>query len=388
MTEFDTPWKDALENYFEEFIAFFFPQAHRQIDWSQGFEFLDKELQQVVQDAELGKRLVDKLVKIYRHGGEEAWVLIHIEVQSQQESKFAERMFVYNYRIYDRYRRSVASLAVLGDESSKWRPNQFDYELFGCDVRFRFPAVKLLDYQQQWSALEASRNPFATVVMAHLTALETRSNNNQRLQSKLALTRRLYEQGFKRQDIINLFKFIDWVINLPKELQQRFDQQLSQYEEGLRMPYIINIERRAIRQGLLQGIELGLELKFGTSGLDLLSEINEIEDLKLLETIFNQLKTVSTLEHIRAIYQPSSQQEETKDIVRMPYVTRLERTGIRKGLLEGIELGLRLKFSSEGLEILPEISQIQDVEQLRAILTGLAEVNTVEELRQIYQPTI
>ncbi len=62
-TEFDTPWKDAIEHYFQEFIAFFFPQAYSQIDWKREIEFLDKELQQVVRDAELGKRLVDKLVK-------------------------------------------------------------------------------------------------------------------------------------------------------------------------------------------------------------------------------------------------------------------------------------------------------------------------------------
>jgi hypothetical protein len=45
--------------------------------------------------------------------------------------------------------------------------------------------------------------------MAHLKALETRQNRNQRLQWKLALTRRLYEQGYERQDVINLFQFID-----------------------------------------------------------------------------------------------------------------------------------------------------------------------------------
>jgi hypothetical protein len=55
-TDFDTPWKDVLETYFEDFVSFFFPQAYAGIDWSQGFEFLDKELQQVVRDAELGKR--------------------------------------------------------------------------------------------------------------------------------------------------------------------------------------------------------------------------------------------------------------------------------------------------------------------------------------------
>jgi len=73
--EFDTPWKDILQRYFEEFILFFFPQAHTEIDWTRAPEFLDKELQQVVRDAELGKRLVDKLVKIYRRDGAEAWVL-------------------------------------------------------------------------------------------------------------------------------------------------------------------------------------------------------------------------------------------------------------------------------------------------------------------------
>jgi hypothetical protein len=102
-TEFDSPWKDILQLYFEDFIEFFFPQVHREIDWTQTPEFLDKELQQVVRDAELGRRLADKLVKIYRTSGEEAWILIHVEVQAQEESNFAQRMFIYNYRIYDRY---------------------------------------------------------------------------------------------------------------------------------------------------------------------------------------------------------------------------------------------------------------------------------------------
>jgi hypothetical protein len=77
---------------------------------------------------------------------------------------------------------------------------------------------------------------------------------------------------------------------------------------------------------------------------------------------------------------------------RMPYITSIERLatrkGIKQGLLEAIELGLRLKFGDEGLEILPEISDIEDVEQLKAIIGGLlTRVNTLDELRQLYQPT-
>ncbi|MBC6417813.1 MAG: hypothetical protein GDA44_02975 [Prochloron sp. SP5CPC1] len=62
--EYDSPWKEAIESYFEEFMAFFFPEAHRDIDWSRGYETLDTELQQVVRDANLGKRLADKLVRV------------------------------------------------------------------------------------------------------------------------------------------------------------------------------------------------------------------------------------------------------------------------------------------------------------------------------------
>lgn len=317
-TEFDTPWKDILQRYFEEFILFFFPTAHEEIDWTRTPEFLDKELQQVVRDAELGRRLADKLVKIYLRNGEEAWVLIHIEIQSQEETDFAERMFTYHYRIYDRYKRSVASLAVLGDERSNWRPNQFGYQLFGCEIRFQFPVVKLLDYQQQWSTLETSRNLFATVVMAHLKAIETRDNRTQRKEWKLALTRRLYEQGYEREDVINLFQFIDWIMSLPQELDREFWQEVIQLEGERRMPYITSVERIGIEKGIQQGIQ-------------------------------------------------QSQQQ------------------MREILLEGIQLGLELKFGEIGLSLLPEISQIEDIEQLRAIHTGLRTVNTVEDLRLIYQ---
>lgn len=95
-SDYDGAWKEALEQYFPEFMAFFFPQAYAGIDWSMGYEFLDKELQKVTHDAELGRRRVDKLVTVQRNNGGEAWVLIHVEVQSQREDEFAKRMYVYN----------------------------------------------------------------------------------------------------------------------------------------------------------------------------------------------------------------------------------------------------------------------------------------------------
>jgi len=42
--DYDSPWKEILEWYFPDFMAFFFPHAAAQIDWSRGYETLDKEL--------------------------------------------------------------------------------------------------------------------------------------------------------------------------------------------------------------------------------------------------------------------------------------------------------------------------------------------------------
>ncbi|MEZ4866543.1 MAG: hypothetical protein R3C14_34810 [Caldilineaceae bacterium] len=64
--DYDSPWKNALEDYFKEFMAFFFPAAHGDIGWSRPVEFLDKELQQVALDAETGRRYADKLAKVWR----------------------------------------------------------------------------------------------------------------------------------------------------------------------------------------------------------------------------------------------------------------------------------------------------------------------------------
>ena len=121
VTDYDSPWKEALDQWFPLFVAFFFPQTHREIDWSRGYETLDTELQQVVRDAELGRRYADKLVKVWLLDGTEGWLLVHVEVQGQREAGFERRVFVYNYRIFDRYNKPVASLAVLEPAAAtKW----------------------------------------------------------------------------------------------------------------------------------------------------------------------------------------------------------------------------------------------------------------------------
>jgi len=46
----------------------------------------------VVRGARTGRGYVDKLVKVWRIDGAEAWLLIHLEVQSEVEEGFAKRL--------------------------------------------------------------------------------------------------------------------------------------------------------------------------------------------------------------------------------------------------------------------------------------------------------
>lgn len=310
--DYDSPWKVIIERYFPEFMAFFFPRAYTAIDWTKGYTFLDKELQQIVRDAESGTRYVDKLVSVTRkETAETDWVLIHIEVQAQRDNDFARRMFVYHYRLYDRYERLVASMAVLSDANQGWRPQQFSHELFDCRVSLDFPVVKLLDYEQDWAALEADPSPFALVVMAQLQSIRTRRNPEERYAAKGQLTRLLYQKGYKRQDILELYRFLDWLMTLPVELEQRFRLDLEQIETEVKMRYVTSIERLAMQEGREEGREEGLEegrqagmremvaetlrTRFGEVPEEVIGRINQIQDIEVLKMLQRQAVLADTL---------------------------------------------------------------------------------------------
>jgi hypothetical protein len=295
MTDFDSPWKEALEVYFRPFLALFFPPIHADIDWSRGYEMLDKELQKIVPQAARGRRYVDKLVKVWRKDGRETWVLIHVEVQTQRDPDFPQRMYGYNTRIGDRYNRTVVSLAVLADDDPAWRPEHHAEELWGWSVRMAWPSVKLLDYAEREAELEGSKNPFAKVVLAHLKALETRQDPGGRRNWKFRLVRGLYERGFSREDVRQLYRMIDWLMELPRPVQEQFEQEVDEYQEEQRMPFVTGFERRAMRQML----EDTLLAKFGEEARELLPAIAELNDAEKYLALSRTVATVATLDEVR-----------------------------------------------------------------------------------------
>ena len=173
---------------------------------------------------------------------------------------FARRMFVYNYRIFDTYDRPVASLAVLADPDPEWRPDRFGYERLGCRHSLQFPVAKLVDHAADETALLGNPNPFALITAAHLFTRRTRRSPAARFDAKRRLVRLLYERDWTRQRILDFFSVLDWMMRLPKELEQRLWQDIEKIEGERKVKYVTSVERLAIERGLRKGMEQGLEI--------------------------------------------------------------------------------------------------------------------------------
>jgi hypothetical protein len=277
----DNAWKDALDRSFREFMEFFFPAIAAEIDWSRGYEFLDKELAQITRDHRVRRRLVDKLVKVWLLDGTEKWLLIHLEVQAAARKGFAKRIYIYNYRIFDRYDVEVVSLVLITGGSKSYKEDSYEAKRWGCELTFRFPVVKMVDYEERWAELEAARNPFALAVMAHLRVRQARGDNEKKYAWKRELIFRLYERGYSKLEIFAFFRFIDWVMELPRELSEKLKTEVQEYQEKKRMPYISSWERLVMEDGARNMLLNLLEFKIGELDEKTKSRIHKLQQSDL-----------------------------------------------------------------------------------------------------------
>ncbi|MDY6803091.1 MAG: hypothetical protein SXA11_04700 [Cyanobacteriota bacterium] len=313
---YDEPWKAAIGEYFPQFLEFFYPDIHAEIDWQKQPISLDKELEQITASSETEKRYADKLFKVWRlSNDEEIWILIHIEVQSQYETEFAQRMFVYNYRAFDLYRKPVIGLAILGDNRPSWKPNSYSYGLKKSQMKYEFAVQKLLDYQ--WEELERNPNPFAIVVMAHLKTQSTTKNLLERAEWKWELIKSLYERGYAKYEIANLFKFMDKMMTVTPELQEQIKIKIRQYEAERKVPFLSTMEEMAEKRGAektakstnKKSIINLLQKRFGELPETLKESVNKIEEISVLEKLLLETVSVSSAEEFEELIQENLSEE-------------------------------------------------------------------------------
>jgi len=301
----DSSWRKILDKLLPDFLGFYFREIYLAIDFTKGFEFLDKELQKILpQEDDTGQRVVDKLIRVILRDGSEKWLLIHIEVQGRRESDFAQRVYNCNYRIFDRLGEKVISVVLLTDDDPKFRENVYEISQLGFQLYFKFPMVKLLDYRDKWEELERDPNPFALVTMAFLKTVETQGNDQERYQWKKHFLLELYRRGMSREMILALYEFIDIVMALPEAKDDELNEDIKQTTEENKMSIITTAERIGMKKGLEQGlrgmISDILEIKFGVVGLELFDQVEQVTDIETLQNIRAELKRAQSIAEAEA----------------------------------------------------------------------------------------
>ncbi len=266
--DYDSAWKDVIEEHFEDFLEFFFPEIHSDIDFSKGYEFLNKELLRIMPESKVGKRHADELVKVHLKDGSTGCIciFIHIEVQGTKETDFEVRIYVYNYRIFDRYKEEgvkVISLVILTDEDENYRPDEYVVSQWGFELRMKIPLVKIIDYKNKKELrekLETSTNPMAMVVKVQLKNYEVkRSDSSKKFDIKRELIRECYKCGYTKKQIRTLLKFIDWILRLPENLEKQLSEEIIRLEEESKMSYVTSWERIARKEGIKEGVKEGVK---------------------------------------------------------------------------------------------------------------------------------
>ena len=229
-----------------------------------------------------------------------AYWLAHIEVQTQRDSALPRRLLDYHYHIERRHRCRVITFVILGDLSPSWRPGRFSSDVPPLGMSLGYLSLKLIDLEVKLESPRFRGNPVAMVVRAHLAALRTRHDLEARYTQRVALVRRLYEEGFSQKDVVFIHGLIDRLMILPRPLMIRFRQELFTIEKDKNMPYVDTLTRMSREEGSLaqarESVIEALEIRFGEVSKDLRERITALDNLRALKAQHRRAITVPSLD--------------------------------------------------------------------------------------------
>lgn len=250
-SDYDGVWKESGRQHLREITEKYFPVIAALIDWRYPPQWCDKELGRILARSGRRPKSVDMLVKVRLMTGDEQWILLHLEVQSGWEAGFEFRLFRYNSGLVWIYEQRVITLVVLADLDEAWRPTEYAFRLGDFESRLRFPTCKLIDkLDTEW---RDDHSLPVQVARAQIEALRTASDPEGRYRAKWRLVRNLYDLGYNADEVHEIIRLIDGMMQLPEDLGQKFEQELTALEESLNMPYVTSMERIAEARGETRG---------------------------------------------------------------------------------------------------------------------------------------
>ncbi|MGE8037179.1 hypothetical protein [Lysinibacillus sp. NPDC093692] len=72
----DNLWKKLIADLFEDFLLFFLPELHAEVNFSKQVEFLQQELFKEIIEQRQGRKIADQIAKVHLKSGKEQWILM------------------------------------------------------------------------------------------------------------------------------------------------------------------------------------------------------------------------------------------------------------------------------------------------------------------------
>lgn len=143
--------------------------------------------------------------------------------------------------------------------------------------------------------------------------MKTQRSSKKRFYWKVELFKALHEAKYSKEDIWELFRFMDWVLTLPQDLEHQFEEFTQQYEDEKKMPYVTSIERNAIARGILQSsqehvIDI-LRVRFKRIPQSLVKMVCAIDDSKLLSRLLKKTVVIDSLDAFKQLLEKQVSRE-------------------------------------------------------------------------------
>lgn len=223
----DGLFKELLTSHLEEFLEGFFPEVHKELDFTNfGLEnFLSQE-----QVAEIGGKLhrldVVAKVNIKNDSTGKAYLVVFVEAQRTRRKEFLARMFRYFALLYLKFNTMIIPIVIYSDDA-KWKDENewttYQMEFAGHKfLDFKFLAVKpsMLSIREYLR----STNP-AQLALAALMNLD----GTDLVRSKMLILKRLYSLRMTESDMMKAASFVDNYMEDENLVQKELD--LSKEEE-------------------------------------------------------------------------------------------------------------------------------------------------------------
>jgi hypothetical protein len=203
------------------------------------------------------------------------------DLPDYEDEYFAKRMYQYYSRIFDKYNKEIEAIAVFTYESNKHKYNKYESKFINTKLTYEYSIYDIA--KQNLEELKNSKNPFSFVVEILLKVFNYKETDQNNFNFKIELTKLLLNSGFIKEEINNLFRFINFVFEIKnKKLSKKFYEEahnmsLSTETEFEYTDYdlvVAEIEAKKIAKNMLKE-GLSLEITSKVTGLSI-EEIKEI----------------------------------------------------------------------------------------------------------------